>query len=268
MQRAGERRRKRLMVQRQIRRAMTFGCCVLALWASVEGASLVLHRFAAADQTDGAAEEEAKEAAVGLPKGADTLSESDKAKILLVNKEHPLDGAYQPELKKLHDYGVEVDTSIYKALQNMLAAGEQQGLSFWVASGYRSLERQRELLDEDIGELIHKGYSYSEAYEEVIRETMPVGCSEHATGLSVDIVAKDYQILDAKQADTAEIKWLQENCSQYGFILRYPKGKEDITKVFYESWHFRYVGIEAAKEIADQGLTLEEYLDTDSIGKS
>ncbi len=180
--------------------------------------------------------------------------------ILLVNKEHPLEDSYKPRLQKIKEYGVNVDSSIYEALIHMLHAGEQEGLSFWVASGYRSMERQRELLDEDIEELVQRGYSVSEAYEEVIKETMPVGCSEHATGLAVDIVAKDYQILDEKQGRTEEIKWLQENCSQYGFILRYPKGKEEITKVSYESWHFRYVGVDAAKEIMSQGITLEEYL--------
>lgn len=194
-----------------------------------------------------------------------TQSDSDifKEDILLVNKEHPLSDTYQPTLKKMRDYGVEVDASVYEALNDMLAAGEKEGLSFWVASGYRSMERQRELLDEDIEELIHRGYSYSEAYEEAVRETMPVGCSEHATGLAVDIVARDYQILDGKQANTEEIKWLQKNCSQYGFILRYPKEKEDITQVSYESWHFRYVGVDAAKNIMSQNLTLEEYLEAD-----
>ncbi len=78
----------------------------------------------------------------------------------------------------------------------------------------------------------------------------------------MDIVAKDYQILDEKQGRTDEILWLQQNCSRYGFILRYPEGKEDITKVSYESWHFRYVGVEAAEEIMSQGLTLEEYMES------
>lgn len=182
--------------------------------------------------------------------------------ILLVNKDHPLDDSYRPKLQKISDYGVEVDSNIYEPLSDMLAAGEREGLTFWIASGYRSMERQRELLDEDIEELMRRGYSVSEAYEEVVKETMPVGCSEHATGLAVDIVAKGYQILDEKQGNTDEIKWLQKNCSQYGFILRYPEGKEEITKVSYESWHFRYVGVDAAKKIMSQGITLEEYLDS------
>lgn len=196
-------------------------------------------------------------------KEAQTDSDTSKEDILLVNKTHPLSDTYKPTLKKLRAYGVEVDASVYEALNDMLAAGEKEGLSFWVASGYRSMERQRELLDEDIEALVRQGYSYSEAYEEAVRETMPVGCSEHATGLAVDIVAKDYQILDGKQANTEEIKWLQKNCSQYGFILRYPKEKENITQVSYESWHFRYVGVDAAKKIMSQNLTLEEYLEAD-----
>lgn len=187
---------------------------------------------------------------------------ADAADLLLVNKTHPLDSAWKPNLIRIREYGVEVDSSIADHLREMLAAGEKKGLSFWIASAYRSSQRQRELLDEDIEALIHKGYSYSEAYEEVVRETMPVGCSEHATGLAVDIVAKDYQILDEKQGRTDEILWLQQNCSRYGFILRYPEGKEDITKVSYESWHFRYVGVEAAEEIMSQGLTLEEYMES------
>lgn len=181
--------------------------------------------------------------------------------ILLVNKDNPLDDSYKPNLSHMDNYGVDVESTIYKPLNDMLAAGEKEGLTFWIASAYRSMERQRELLDEDIEALVKQGYSYSEAYEEVVRETMPVGCSEHATGLAVDIVAKDYQILDEKQGRTDEIKWLQKNCSQYGFILRYPEGKEDITKVDYESWHFRYVGVDAAEAIMSQGITLEEYLE-------
>ncbi|MDO4261554.1 MAG: M15 family metallopeptidase [Eubacteriales bacterium] len=223
---------------------------------------LTARTFAAEESDAGNEEASARETLMDQSGTSSGASAQDGASgLLLVNKTHPLEEDYEPELVRLRDYGVEVDASIYEALTKMLAAGEQKGLSFWVASAYRSPQRQRELLDEDIGELVAQGYSYSEAYEEVVRETMPVGCSEHATGLAVDIVSKGYQILDAKQADTAEIRWLQENCSQYGFILRYPDGKEEITSVSYESWHFRYVGEQAAKAIAEHGITLEEYLE-------
>ena len=78
---------------------------------------------------------------------------------------------------------------------------------------------------------------------------------------SFDIVSLNYQLLDAKQAATPETLWLHEHCAEYGFILRYPKGKEEITEIDYESWHYRYVGVEAAAYIMEHGITLEEYLD-------
>lgn len=104
------------------------------------------------------------------------------------------------------------------------------------------------------------GYSYQKAYNEVSKETMPLGCSEHSTGLAFDIVASHYQMLNAGQENTAENQWLQKHCAEYGFILRYPKGKENITSINYESWHFRYVGNEYATYIMKHNITLEEYL--------
>lgn len=241
-----------------------FGILILAgVWKVT---SLALRHLAPEDAKEETVPEsslETKEPGSALSDALSRTVPVQKEELLLVNKNHPLEETYRPTLKKMSDYGVEVDASIYEALNDMLADGEKEGLCFWVASAYRSMERQRELLDEDIGTLVRQGLSYSEAYEEAVRETMPVGCSEHATGLAVDLVAKDYQMLDERQANTDEIKWLQKNCSQYGFILRYPEGKEDITGVSYESWHFRYVGVDAAKEIMSQGITLEEYLESD-----
>ncbi len=123
------------------------------------------------------------------------------------------------------------------------------------------MERQQELLDEDINALLKKGYTYKEAYAEVTKETMPPGYSEHTTGLAFDIVALDYQMLNAHQVKTEESKWLRKHCAEYGFILHYPEDKEDITQISYESWHFRYVGKEAAEYIMEREITLEEYLE-------
>ena len=86
------------------------------------------------------------------------------------------------------------------------------------------------------------------------------GTSEHQIGLALDIVSYDYQELDDEQMNTPEQKWLMEHCWEYGFILRYPQDKAAITGIIYEQWHYRYVGKEAAKEIYEQDLTLEEYL--------
>lgn len=182
--------------------------------------------------------------------------------LVLVNKTHKIPENYEPELHWLSNGSCAVAEEMYAALSEMLTAGSEEGRQFVVASGYRSRETQQQLLEEDIADDILKlGLSYQEAYDKETRETMPPGYSEHETGLAVDIVALDYQILDEQQELTDENRWLQEHCSEYGFILRYPKGKEDITDIDYESWHFRYVGENAAKTITEQGITLEEYLE-------
>ena len=88
----------------------------------------------------------------------------------------------------------------------------------------------------------------------------PPGTSEHETGLALDITAQSYPVLEQDQEDTPEQQWLMENAWRFGFILRYPQGKTEITGICYEPWHYRYVGREAAKEIQEKGLCLEEYL--------
>ena len=181
--------------------------------------------------------------------------------LILVNKEHKLPENYEVELKKLPDGTNRADEMAYDALTAMLKAGRKEGLAFEICSSYRSVKRQQELLDEDINALMRKGYTYKEAYNEVTKETMPPGYSEHATGLAFDIVALDYQMLDERQENTEESKWLRKHCAEYGFILRYPEDKEEITRISYESWHFRYVGEEAAAYIMERKMTLEEYLE-------
>lgn len=180
---------------------------------------------------------------------------------LLVNKESPLPEDYEVELITLPDGRSKAAEVAYEPLCEMLDAGKKEGLNFFICSSYRDKERQEELFDEDVEVLLRQGYSYWEAYEEVAKETMPPGYSEHSTGLAFDIVALDYQMLDRGQEKTAENKWLRTHCAEYGFILRYPKGKEDITDISYESWHFRYVGKEVAEYIMEKGITLEEYLE-------
>ena len=188
-------------------------------------------------------------------------AEVDRARILLVNRNNPLPGNYEVTLLTLPDGVNRAAKEAYEPLCNMLKAGEKEGLNFEICSSYRDAARQKTLFEEDVEVLMQAGYSYTDAYEEVAKETMPPGCSEHSTGLAFDIVALDYQMLDAGQEKTKENEWLREHCAEYGFILRYPKGKEDITSINYESWHFRYVGKEAAEYIMKNGITLEEYLE-------
>lgn len=181
--------------------------------------------------------------------------------LLLVNKSNKIPDDYDISLHELQN-GNYVAEIMYEDLKEMWFDGEEQnpGYSFCVCSGYRSYEKQEYLLANKIQSGMDCGYTYEEAYNKAILEISPPGYSEHQTGLAVDIVAESYQILDETQELTPENKWLQEHCYEYGFILRYPKGKEDVTGYNYEAWHFRYVGREAAKDIHNMGITLEEYL--------
>ena len=185
--------------------------------------------------------------------------------LMLVNKDYGLPEDYEVELLTMYDKVNRAAKEVYGPLNEMLAAGRAEGLAFEICSSYRDVQVQKRLFQEDLDVLMAQGYTYEQAYAEVEKETMPPGHSEHSTGLAFDIVSLGYQILDAKQEFTPETQWLNENCAKYGFILRYPKGKEEITKISFESWHYRYVGVEAATYIMENGLCLEEYLE--EIGK-
>lgn len=189
----------------------------------------------------------------------------DRSGILLVNKHNKLPEDYEVELKRMPDKSNYAAEAAYQPLCDMVQDARREGLYLEICSSYRSVGRQKELFEEDMGMLVRQGYSYLEAYDEVAKETMPPGYSEHSSGLAFDIVSLGYQMLDENQEDTAENQWLQEHCAEYGFILRYPKGKEDITGVSYESWHYRYVGIEAAEYIMEKGITLEEFLEEEYV---
>lgn len=181
-------------------------------------------------------------------------------KYLLVNDQYALPQSFQPELIELYN-GLMVHKEIQTPLEQMLANAEAEGLSLIVCSAYRDYERQAELIQESIDKLMKQGYNYTESHWLTKRHTSQVGRSEHHTGLAVDIVGASHQTLDEAYADTAECKWLEEHAHEYGFILRYPMDKEDITGIMYESWHYRYVGKEAATYIKEQQLCLEEFLE-------
>ena len=159
------------------------------------------------------------------------------------------------------DNGQQIAEAMYGDLQNMLMDGARatQG-TLLVSSGFRTSEKQGQLLKEEVEKNINAGMGEEEARKDALMTVAPAHYSEHETGLAVDIVSVANQRLDETQEDTAANHWLQENCADYGFILRYPRGKEDVTGFSYESWHFRYVGKAAAEEIMQRGITLEEYL--------
>ena len=180
--------------------------------------------------------------------------------LILVNPWNELPDGFTVELRELNSEEA-VDERAYPDLQAMLDDAIAEGLSPIVCSSYRTQEKQQELYTRRVGRLKAAGYSDQEAVTEAGKWVAVPGTSEHQTGLAVDIISLSYQVLDKNQENTAEQKWLMENSYKYGFILRYPNDKSEITGINYEPWHYRYVGKEAAKDIYEMGLCLEEYLE-------
>ncbi|MCI9077680.1 MAG: M15 family metallopeptidase [Lachnospiraceae bacterium] len=183
----------------------------------------------------------------------------NKECLMLVNRDNPLPEDYSYSLKYICNGRLQASSYLYDSLVKMLDDAKIQGYSYWIASAYRSYEKQQRLVEEDVNILVGKGMSYINALEEVYKETMPAGCSEHQTGLALDILCSGNTNMDVSQMDEPGNKWLRENCYKYGFILRYPEDKSAVTGVNFEPWHFRYVGKEAAKYITKNNITLEEF---------
>ena len=179
--------------------------------------------------------------------------------LILVNKTHLVPDDFEVELKEIGD-GHQIDARIYEDYRAMIAAAKKEGVYIYVTSSYRDMEKQTELHENKIEAYVMEGYSYMEAKELAAEVVAIPGTSEHQLGLALDLVSSEYRKLDEKQETTKGFQWLKEHCWEYGFILRYPNGKTDVTGIIYEPWHFRYVGEEAAEVIMKAGITLEEYL--------
>lgn len=175
--------------------------------------------------------------------------------LTLVNRQHPLPENYTGDPIDLVDVpgGEKVDARIYEPLMEMLE--DAGALAPVVVSGYRTPEKQQRLYTDKIKEYTKQGYSEAEATELAQQWVAAPGTSEHQLGLAVDINGPAYDIY----------LWLQENSYKYGFIFRYPGNKTHITYVAEEVWHYRYVGKEAAAEIHERGICLEEYLEDSRI---
>ena len=194
-----------------------------------------------------------------------------KKSILLLNKANGKGVAYAPESMALLDradtlYGKEVylDVTTAAALQAMLLCMRAEGITdTFVTSGYRSYTYQSQLFALYINQEMAKNPALTRDQATAIVETYSSrpGYSEHQSGLCVDLMTTTMGSLDISFERTEAFAWLQENAAQFGFILRYPKDKEDITGYTYEPWHYRFVGKAAALEISRAGITLEEYLD-------
>ena len=174
-------------------------------------------------------------------------------KLLLVNADHPLPEDFTVTLKALRN-GHYVDERIYPELQQMFDDARAEGIYPLINESYRTGERQQQIMDKYIANYEATGLSHADAVKKARQIVALPGTSEHQLGLALDIIA------EYDSDSTATWQWLRENCWRYGFILRYPADKEDITGISYEPWHFRYVGVEAAREIMKTGICLEEYL--------
>jgi len=195
-----------------------------------------------------------------LPEAESGEASEDGWKLLLVNNRHPIPEDYAFTLGTIRG-SLQCDERIIPEFMSMLQAAKEDGITLEVCSPYRTLERQELLFDKKIKRYMNRGMSYMDAYKLSARVVNVPGTSEHQIGLALDIYTDSYKSLDEGFGETAAGVWLRENCGEYGFILRYPKGKEYITGIEYEPWHFRYVGRTAAEEIMEQGLTLEEYVE-------
>lgn len=179
--------------------------------------------------------------------------------LILVNSSNPIPDDYSIELVDLAN-GRQVDARIYPDLQQMFDDARAQGIYPVVGEGYRTTEEQQALMTEKVEQYLAEGYDKEESAELAKEWVALPGYSEHQVGLAVDINAD-------KSVSTNEdvYQWLAENAYKYGFILRYPEEKENITGTAYEPWHYRYVGKEAALDIYSKRICLEEYLSDEYI---
>lgn len=181
-------------------------------------------------------------------------------RLLLVNPWTPLPEGYGLTLTKLNN-GHAVDERCCDDLEEMLRACRDAGLTPVICASYRTQEDQQELFDNKVRRLMSGGCDEETAIEEAGKVVAVPGTSEHQLGLALDIVDINNQLLDESQEKTEVQKWLMAHCWEYGWILRYPNEKSEITGIIYEPWHYRYVGREYAIAIRDSGLCLEEFLE-------
>ena len=186
-------------------------------------------------------------------------SAADNELLTLVNPWNPLPSDWEVDLVDLSN-GSQIDRRCYDALQEMMDACRDAGYEPLICSAYRTQETQQELFDKKVAAFEAEGKSHDQAVQEAGTVVAVPGTSEHQLGLAVDLVDANMQDLTSAQESTETQKWLMANSWRYGFIHRYPNGKTDITGIIYEPWHYRYVGKDAAQEIFNRDITLEEYL--------
>lgn len=203
----------------------------------------------------------AKAPPVSLPQSADgnpvTVSpDGDNWELTLINLQYRLPEDYKPTLQAaVEGSSVQLDARVAPFYAEMYAAAKADGCTLTPYSGYRTFARQQENFDRKVAYYVSQGLSEAEATAQTQTRILPAGASEHNMGFAMDIVSASADFISTK-----EFSWLSAHAHEYGFILRYPENKTEITGVMYEPWHWRFVGKEAAAEMQKSGQCLEEYL--------
>ena len=202
----------------------------------------------------------------GVYEGIDpavTVNATGNPYLILVNRHYALPQGYQPALAvcvPVYPEKKEMEQKAAAQYKLMYDAAKAEGAELIPYSGYRSTTHQKSNFDRKINSLVSQGMSRAQAVNIAAMSIMPPGCSEHEAGLAMDITRPGVWDTSDDFESTKEYKWLTEHAHEYGFILRYPKDKVDITLVQFEPWHWRYVGVEDATAMRHSGQCLEEYL--------
>lgn len=181
---------------------------------------------------------------------------SENWALTLINKNYPLDKNYSPSTAVvIEGSSVTADVRVAEAYRLMYNAALTEDVILTPYSGYCGYQRQKTIYDNKVQAFILQGLTEDEAKQSAEKRVEPAGCSENGAGLAVDIISAS-----AGFSSTEEYKWLVANAHNYGFVLRYPEDKTEITGMIYQPWHWRYVGIDVATEMKQQNLCFEEFL--------
>lgn len=191
--------------------------------------------------------------AIQLEGTKDAIVQSDDRLLAIVNNTTPLPDSFKANLTNAFD--AKIDKSMVEDFEALYSAGEKKEHYYWITYSYRSEKDQDKVYNDRVKDLVASGMTKAEAQKEADKTVQKGGASEYMTGLSIGV-----NTVDDDFAKTEEYKWLVENGPKYGFVLRYPKDKEEITGVEYQPWRFRYVGRTHAKKMQELNMCLEEYV--------
>ncbi|QIL46934.1 M15 family metallopeptidase [Vagococcus coleopterorum] len=226
-----------------------------------------LGKEALAKQEEALKEKEAKEQSKGKEESSKYPDlpdvKSSDWELALVNAKHPIEK--EADNLVVMPNGYEIDARVAEQYYKMEAAAKEEGINLVVISSYRSVAAQEEVYNNGVQERLNMGMSEEEAKKSTEDYITVPGTSEHHTGLAMDVVDDNWAVnstgLEAAFYNTPAGKWIDEHAAKFGFVIRYPESKANITNINYEPWHLRYVGVKSAEFMTKNKLVLEEYLD-------